>query len=143
MAVNGSVTPISFTAGPPSGKKWFISRILVTVTDTSMTWQDFGGITALTNGMTLTYKSEGTTYDLLDGLPIKQNSNWTQYCYDVELMEGPGILDIVRVRWTFSNSGTFLVLNNANSDVFTSTVRDNLTALDEYRTVIQGYEVDE
>ena len=144
MNVDGSSTPVLFTAGPPAGKKWFISRIIISITDTGMTWQKFGGILgALTNGVDLEYQSEGTTYDLLDGISIKQNSDWTGFCYDASLAEGPGTLDMFRVRWTFSKSGTFLVLKNDDSDVFTCTVNDDLEDLTEYKTLIQGYEVDE
>ncbi len=143
MDVNGSSTPKVYTAGPPTGKIWYINRMILSITDTNINWQKFGGIAALTNGVDVDYDTAGVNIDLLDGEPIKINSDWVQFCYDTEVNEGPGTLDVVRVRWTFGKSGTVLQLNNADSDLFRVTINDNLNALTEYHTMIQGYEVDE
>ena len=143
MIVNGSSTPQVFSASPPSGKKWFITRMLLSIEDTNMTWQKFGGISALTNGIEIEYTTEGSNVDLLSGETIKKNSELSRHCYDTDLIIGVGTVDLFKGRWTFSKSGTSLLLTNTDSDLFKITVNDNLTNLNAFRVIIQGYEVDE
>jgi hypothetical protein len=141
MNVDGSSTPVVFSVGPASGKRWYITRLIMVLEDVAMNWNKFGGITALTNGVSIDYDDTGSNINLLDIHDIKTNQQFTHWAYDAEINSGS--TDVLRVRWTFDKSGTALQMNNANSDTFNITVNDDLTGLITFIGVIQGYEVDE
>jgi hypothetical protein len=141
LAVDGSSTPVVFSRGPGTGKKWFIYRIIWTIQDVGMNWQKFGGLSSLTNGVDLDYDTFGVNLDLFDGVAIKANNGFVHYCYDAEI--NPGTVDVLRVRWTFNKGGTALEMNNADGDTMNFTINDNLTGLTDFFAIVQGYEVDE
>lgn len=141
MDVNGSVTPVEFIAGPGTGKKWFVARIIIIMEDVGMNWSKFGGLATLTNGVELEYDSFGVVLDLLDGETLNKNKDFIEYCYDATIEASS--TDILKARWSFSASGTFLVMGNTDGDLFTVRVNDNLTGLSYFHIVLQGYEVDE
>lgn len=142
LNVNGSITPVEFSAGPPAGKKWFIARMIIVMEDNSMNWKKFAGISGgLTNGLDIEYSEGGVMKDLLDGEPIKTNLDFIEQCYDTEIDSEN--TDIIRVRWTFSKSGTFLQMNNTHADKMLIRVNDNLSSVDYFHVRIQGYEEDE
>lgn len=142
LNIDGSTTSVEFTNGPGTGKRWFISRMIMTIEDVGMNWQKFGGLPmALTNGLEIEYTDGGTTTDLLDSDKIKSNRDFIEFCYDGRIEAAS--TDIFKLRWAFSKAGTFLQMNNADSDVFTVRVNDNLVGLNYFHVTIQGYEVDE
>ena len=141
LAVNGSVTPVVFSRGPATGKRWYISRLILTIQDNGMNYQKFGGLAKLTNGVDVDYDSGGVNLDLLDGTTWKANNELIHFCYDADILTGT--IDVLRMRWTFSKGGTFLDLNNTDGDTFNLTVNDNLTNLSDMFAIVQGYEIDE
>jgi len=141
MTILGSLgSPQSFYAGPAAGKIWYVSRMIIFMEDNSMSWQKFGGVSELTNGVAMSYDSHNVYHDLLDGETITTNSGFINFCYDGEIDSSSS--DILRVRWTFSKSGTFLELDGDDGDQVSADVQDNLSGLAKYRTLIQGYEID-
>ena len=94
--VDGSVTPVVFSRGPGTGKRWYISRLIITIQDTGMNFQKFGGLSTLTNGCDLDYDSGGTNLDLLDGTSWKENNNLVHFCYDADILTGT--VDVLRMR---------------------------------------------
>lgn len=141
MTVDGSTTPVEFSLTPPSGKKWFISRVIISMEDTNMSWKKFGSLTPLTNGVSASFLLDSVSHDLLDGATFKENASFTKYCYDAEI--NTDTTDILRARWTFSKSGTFIELRNNTSDKIAVTINDDLTSLDSFQIIMQGHEVDE
>lgn len=65
MTVNGAVTSVDFTAGPPAGQVWYVYDIGLTIRDSGANDPDrFGAISGgLTNGVLLTQKIDSTEYD--------------------------------------------------------------------------------
>jgi len=45
LNIDGSVTPVTFSAAPPTGKKWFIHSLSLIMEDASINFTKFGGIT--------------------------------------------------------------------------------------------------
>jgi len=140
MNVNGSVTPVSFTAGPGSGKRWYIARLLVTLEDSSINHTKFGGQAALTNGIDFKVTESGTERDVIPHR-IKKNGQWRHFSYDSAIESAS--TDIMTIRWTFANGLTAFKLNNADSDNLKIIVNDDLTSISTFVAVIQGFEVDE
>ncbi len=140
MNVDGSSTPINFIAQPPSGKKWYIARMMLTLEDMAISHTKFGGLTPLTNGVDIKVTESGVERPLAEHL-IKTNSAFYQLAYDVVISSA--ITDILSMRWTFTKGGTFLELLNSTSDNFKVVINDNLTGLSSFQVLIQGYEVNE
>lgn len=140
LNVNGSVTPVDFTAEPPSGKNMIVYRLLLVMEDNSMSWTKFAGRSALANGVVIYVTEDGVERNIVTD-PIKTNRDYVWNCYDVEI--DPATTAILRMRWTFSRAGTVLVLKDADSDNFRIAINDDLSGISYFKATIQGYEVDE
>ena len=144
MVVNGGTTPVPYYAGPAAGEVWDIHRMLVYIEDGSASASTYGGISALTNGLTLKTTTGGltgaTNIDVLDGHPIAKNSDWSGTCYDLNITSPGQGNSIVSVRWTFSKGGAPLTLVGHKSEKFVATINDAMAGLVEHHIMIQGVE---
>lgn len=140
LNVDGSSTPVNFTAEPPAGKNMIVYRLLLVMEDASMSWVKFAGRSALANGVIIYVTEDGVERNIVTD-PIKTNRDYVWNCYDVEIDNATTA--ILRMRWTFSRAGTVLVLKDAESDNFRIAVNDDLTSVSYFKATIQGYEVDE
>lgn len=140
MNIDGT-TPVEFKIEPTAGKKMFIHRILITIKNDSITHTKFGGITGgLANGIEVKVVEDGTERFVHED-PIKLNSEFWEIAYDANIISSEK--DILVVRWTFSKAGTPLHLHSSDSDKFFVMINDDLTELDGFCILAQGYEVDE
>jgi hypothetical protein len=115
-----------------------IHRAIVFVRDGGV-WdaQDFGSLAGLTNGVDIEAVIDGTTYDLLDGTPVKTNADWARHAYDASFITiGTGDT-FMSTRWTFSKAGEAIVLRAG--DILRARINDNLSALTEFRIMLQGH----
>ena len=139
MNVNGAVTPVSFriTAPQQSGVKKFISRLNLSLFDLTITLSKFGGIAALTNGLTIkAFDSDDVLLiDLLDGWTIKRNGDWSNLAgIDVNKSS---IDDHFGVRWTLFAAGQpFHLTNGQYIEIL---VQDDLSAINDMHILAQGY----
>lgn len=140
MNVDGSVTPVDFTVGPGTGKKWYIAEALIAIEDSSINFTKFGGRSALTNGILIKVTENGVERDIV-GEPIKRNAGFSFIAYDSKISAAS--TDLMTVRWKISDSGTFIRLLKSTSDIIKITVQDNLTSISEFSASLVGYEVDE
>jgi hypothetical protein len=141
--VNGSVTPVTFKLiteeGPHRNELY---RMVVHIVDAGpLNADDYGGIAGgLVNGLDIgIYNADDSLLlDLLDGLPVKTNSDWGRLCYDVKTLDfGTGTDDAVAVRWTFSKDmGGPIILEEGQ--YIGVTVNDNLTGLIEHYFTLRG-----
>lgn len=140
MNIDGSVTPVDFTLSPPSGKKYIISLVMLVMEDGLMTYNTFGGITALINGVRFRVTESGIQRDLLD-YTIKDNFDF----YELSASAGMETrnTDVLICSWKFIRAGTVLELKNLTSDNFKVTIQDDLTDISKFVCILQGYEVDE
>ena len=140
MNVNGSITPMIFSLTPPINKKWVIHRLLLLIEDNAMSWNKFGGISPLTNGVKIDYDDNAIQTDI-SHTNIKKNRDFVIESYDTNIKSES--TDLLSMRWTFKKSGTPLVMLGSTNDEFRFTINDNLTGLIYFHAIIQGYEVDE
>jgi hypothetical protein len=140
MNVNGSVTPVVFTAGPGAGEKWYIFELGVTIEDSgNNTVERYGSISGVTNGTLVEQVISGTAYTFTN---VLNNLNIVETFTDHSFRG---------VSNSYLNSPNFftgkaelrvaVTLDGDNSDVIRVTVRDNLTGLDQHRFSVEYYRV--
>lgn len=141
LNVDGSVTPVVFNVVANTGKRFFIHRLILVMEDQNINFQKFGGIAGgITNGLDIEVKEGGQPIRSLGG-PIKLNAQFA--------FAGSGIAitasatDLMQVTFDVAARGTTLELVDSDSDFFRITVNDDLTPIDVFKVVAQGFEVSE
>lgn len=144
--VNGSSTPVPYWCAP-SEHMWAIHRLIVTIEDNAtITADNYGGVAALTNGVSLKimqgHQTTGeTVLDLMDGDDVKTHVGWAEHCYDVtEHTYGSGN-NFVVVRWTFATAGRPLILRSRLNQKLVMTISDDLSTLVTHQAQVQGHEI--
>lgn len=139
---NYSVTPGVFFIQPATGVKYVLTQF-------TFHYSDSGGFSgavygsaaaALTNGILLQATVNGVTYDLLDGLTIKDNDGVLHAFSNSELTQYAGAGASMTASFTAGLFETALVLNGTTNDKLFVTCRDDMTFLtDQYFTVRGRY----
>ena len=132
--------------GPPSGEIWDIYRILVNIRDSGSVNNDtFGALSALSNGCLLSVRRGGptgtVTIDLLDGHTIKNNGDWSHYCYDMNISSISAGDKQVTARWTFTKGGKPIRLTGGLNEKLVIQTQDDTTGLVEFSIMAQGIKV--
>lgn len=136
MAVDGSVTPVSFKAVPPEGKKWRINRVLVYMEGANpFSAEKFGDLNALANGTT----------NNLNGVKVtswKTNRDFALEMYDLNTIKSLGKEDrSFSGRWSFDKAFGKPVLIDSSSTGVELIVNDDLSGLTSFYIKAQGQEV--
>ena len=142
LRVDGSVTPVSFRYTVPTGKIAIISRMLTHIVDSGMQWQEFAGITALTNGLTIKALDvdDSVLLDFIDGNTIQNNGDWSHVAGSDEVLQLSAGPDLLAIRWSLFKTGFVPFLEEGQS--FEVLVQDDLsTGIDVLSILIQGREV--
>lgn len=141
MAVNGSLaSPVIFQIDPPLGTVWQFTRILFNITDqTAMDDAKFGGITALTNGVSLrATTAAGRTVTFANW---KSNSDMKLDMFDVDYStKAPSGFFGLTGRWTFTKAEVVAELDGDASPIqqLEVLIQDDLTGLDTFTMRGQG-----
>jgi hypothetical protein len=147
MAVNGSVTPQIFKISPGnlrSGVAWDITRMLFTIQDdNAMDSTKFGGIAALTNGITLRHMN--SHYKNI--FNAKTNGDFALHAYDIDYDDRASPLTdyYFRCRRSFNGfdkNGVVIRLHAETNDTLEIVIRDDLTGLIDFRAIAQGHVVE-
>jgi len=137
LAIDGSVTPVLFEAGPPDGETWFIDKLAFFIGDTgTINSTDFGAIVGgLTNGLLLDAIIKGATTNLGN---FKINTDISEFYID-EFAE----LEFADVGTSFRVSIRYnepIVLiggpTPAGSEFFRFTVRDDISPVNRLSSVM-------
>jgi len=147
MNVDGSVTPVVFRVSPAlleAGTRWDITRMMLTITDSSaMDDGKFGGAPPLNNGVIVRVKYNGTRKNIFT---VRENGEFRLRAYDVSYLDatlGPAGLESMGVRRSFNgqdkNGVAIRLVNDDDPDEFQIIVQDDLTVLDSFRVVVQGH----
>lgn len=127
---------------PPAGETYRLARMIISVEDTGgFTASKYGNLAALTNGVEIkVFNKDGASemLDLTAGLPIVKNAQWGALCYDVDLKDWGAGNDLLLVRWTFSTTGSSIVLDGDDEQSLEVIFNDDLTGLIDHRFMIQG-----
>jgi len=139
MAVDGSSTPVVFKY-TGTGNGLYAYRINWIIADAGIRIYDFfGGVAALTNGITIKAIAADDSTVLIDftnGEPIKRNAEFSSLAgTDAPILDSVGT-DILSVRWTLEKAGEPFKLGLGES--IQVTIQDDLTGLTEMSAMIQG-----
>lgn len=139
MDKDGSLAPIDYIAGPVSGSKWHITRmmpsmVLSTAGDDGL----FGNLPALSKGQ---YFRKENMVETENYFNIKENSDFAIEGYDIRYPTrsgGQGSFGMSS-RITFKKNGSVIELSGDEGHVFRCTTRDNQGGLGKYRVKIHGH----
>lgn len=147
IAVDGSNTPIHFYVGPsnlPINTIWHITHITIDILDTTeMDDESFGGISKLTNGITITKTDNEDWKNLMifrTNGDIKIISD--QFEYSNKAKTGYYGFNAIKRFSGFENNGAVIELTSNNKDAIRITVRDNLKDINRIRIMIHGHIID-
>jgi len=143
MNVDGSTTPVEFflsSGGTTAGTEWDITRILISMTH-EIAGDDglFGGIPKLLTGVYHRVE-DGTNYNIFNA---RENADLAIQGYDITYPNRSGKEGVfgTRSRITINGQdkrGVVFRLVGDTGDKFVACVRDDLTGLASYRTMLQG-----
>ncbi len=141
LSVDGSVTPVEFDIVANTGKIFFISKLTITLQDSSINFSKFGGIAALANGVQIVVKEGGLAERPL-GNPLQTNADFNHEGFEVNVQSSNEDLLTARI---FVKNGfqSSVALADADGDYMRITVNDDLTSITKIKILAQGYEVDE
>jgi hypothetical protein len=141
MAVVGTLaSPVIFEIDPPLGTVWQLTRIMHSITDqTAMDDAKFGGIAALTNGVSLrATTAAGRTVIFANW---KSNYDMKLDMYDVDYStKAPSGFFGLNGRWTFTKAEVIAELDGDASPIqkLELLIQDDLTGLDTFFMRAQG-----
>ncbi len=137
MAVNGSSTPVVFSAIPPAGKYWMITRLhIFLAAATDIAAGEFADLTALTNGCDI--KANGTVIDnWKDNIDIENTIPQldSQAMYGLSLRSLVGYIDFAGR----AGNGHGIKIGDLTNGI-SITVRDNLSTVAQFRCRVEGVE---
>ena len=136
MNVDGSSSARIFSAVPPDGKFWVISRLMIYFSASTAFAEDkFANLTALTNGVSILCNNE-EIFNWKDNMDI-QTSMW----------DADGKVVYTKADRSISGRMSFfkMVMNDGlkvsdNVNGFGIKIQDNLSTLDQFRARIEGTE---
>ena len=139
--VDGSSTPVTFHALPPTGVTWDIKSVRMAISDgTEMDDAKFGGITALTRGLLLRMKLDSRGYHNV-GL-AKSNSDLASLCTLTYSSKAPAGTYGLRAKCDLSNeSGVTLRVYQDKGQELELIVQDDLTDLTSVKFLAIGHVV--
>lgn len=138
-ATGSLASPITYVAGPPTSQVWHITNMTLTMSDNvDMDDGKFGGMTALTNGVTVRTKRNNVYHTLTNW---KNNSAIIR---DTGLItyasKAPAGTYGLSSEWNIKeHTESSLILNGATSDKIEVLVQDNLSDLLSFRIKVQGH----
>lgn len=145
LAVNGAVTPVSFSVSPSNLKNvsWDITWIEFHIVDNvDMDSGKFGGIPKLTNGVVFRH-TDGITKNIAN---YKYNSDFRHYNgnleFDPKAPAGQYGLSSMKIFGGQENQGIVIRLNSETNDMFEAIIQDDLTGLTSFHIVIHGHRVE-
>ncbi len=136
LAVDGSSVPQDFDFKPLAGQAWQMHRLRFAISDSSMRFDRFGGLSALTNGIELgRVNAAGVFTSFIEGnLPIKTNVDLAAYCSDFQIIDWSGTTDTLLVDWDFQTLlGGRIPLDEEES--LRIRINDDLTNLNTFQMI--------
>lgn len=133
MHVNGSVTPVVFSAVPPAGESWEIHRIIGYLEGaTTFDALTFGDLPALTNGVEIR----------INNILVGDIKNNLELALRFSAKDAPLILGkekrALLGEWHFVQTFGKPVLVNSSQGGVSFTINDDLSGLNDYHVVVQG-----
>ena len=140
LNVDGSGPSKLYKYTVPANKMVLITKVIFSIVDATIDPLDFGGISALTNGLLFKVhdSDDVVLLDFLDGRPIKTNADFDDLVgTDVEIHFGAGAAeDLLTVQLDLDEFGALMSLTVGQ--YIQVTVQDNIAALTEFHVTLHG-----
>lgn len=140
LAVDGSSTPVEFTAGPSGSEKWYLTELVIMIQDGgNLDATDYGSLVSLTNGLLIEHSLDSTDYSITN---LQQNLD-IGMTFSSQALEGSsqGFLNDANLFIGAFRIEPEITLDAANSDVLKATVRDDLSALTLHRLGYRAWRI--
>ena len=133
-------TPVRFSYTVPVGKTALLRRVNLSISDTKIRPQKFGGMsTGLAKGITLEIVdgSGSQLIDFCDDEPIKHNSDFVMLAgSDMDIITTNTSDDLVKVRWTLGKAGGSPLMTSG--ETFRLNVREDISDIIDMHAMVQG-----
>jgi hypothetical protein len=147
LNVNGSVTPVSFSAVPPAGKKWRVKRITGYIEGANhFSSEKFADLPALANGVVL--KINGVVLKIngvvlkINGVEIARWKTNRNMVFDMGFIETPTALAkadrSLAGEFCFVKAFGEMLLVDSNTGGIEIVVNDNLSTVANFKVKVQG-----
>ena len=150
MLVDGSVTPVDFFVEAPQDKDLYVTRVSFIISDQNMSLNNFGNISALTNGCRLFYTDELGEVDIAEalttnfefvrlcsGLPSFGDGTTAFIANNIEFLS-EGIIPILDLKDTFGFRWG-LEFRNGSTQKLILRIRDDITGIDAMNVIVYGF----
>ena len=146
LRVNGSTTPVEFSIDADADYDYFIKAISVKLADAGATFNEFGNLSALTNGVEFLWRSQDVgELTIHDG--IKDNLEWFRFSNTqpiiIDLSGGGADAVVVTIDLQVLFSSTWgLRLKKGTKDKLIFRVNDNLSSgIDTFNIIGYGTKI--
>ncbi len=142
-----SVTPDDFFYEIPVGKTFLLKTLVIYIEDGNNSFEsgDYGGITALTNGIDILVSINGVEASILAGVLIKKNTDFSKHGAPlIDITFGTGNESGASIVNTVELTGVMLPLNgdNVTPDRIIVRLSDNFTGLVDHSFKVLGPLID-
>lgn len=133
MNVDGSVTPQVFMLECPPKYHVYLESVSIFIQDEgAFTANGYGGVAGLTNGLKVLFRQGETVIaDVTDQVPIKSNSDWMSYSFEIHNFNFSGGQSVLAMSYNLAANGRPYKLSPGQN--FAVIVRDDLTGLTKHR----------
>jgi hypothetical protein len=158
MIVDGSTTPQEFVISADPDKDTYITSISWVLTDPGAVLNDFGALTALTNGCRLYYEDNNGIVDM--ATEITTNFEFIRFCqgtpsfadvkggvgggsfiaYNIDSANAEGIIPVLDIKRVFGLTyGIKLLAGTTQKLVFE--INDDLAGLSQFDAIVYGNQI--
>lgn len=141
LNVNGSSTPVVFTAGPGASEIWYVTQMIIFIQDGgSLDATDYGGIpTGITNGLLLEHSRNSVNHQIGN---LQNNIDIAMLFSDASFVgTSNGFLNDANLYVGPFKIEPEITLIGSTSDKLRVTVRDNLTPLTRHRIAFRAWRI--
>jgi hypothetical protein len=130
IATGNYASPTDFFIKPPANQIFLIDNVVTMIEDDlPISAEKYGGLAALTNGITIAKKdSGGIVTDMSDGKPIKSNADWGVNC-SLEISTFGAGNNFVKSGWDFTKLGYTQILDGRLGHFLAYTLNDDFSGL--------------
>ena len=130
-----------FFIAPTAGEVFVLHRMIIQICDAGIfPSSKYGFNVVLANGIRLEVQNQsGIIYDLLDGQPVKTNSQWERHSYDVHIDAFTVGDNHLGVNFVFAESGSAILLRGDRGEKLVCTLNDDYSDLTGHVMKVHGY----
>lgn len=135
------IAPVDYYIEALPGECLAVARVMIhTLAATDIDSLEYGDQPELTNGIQVFYRRSGVVLDVTNGLPIKINEHWGQWCFDsVPVRVGAtSKTPVWQSRWTLTKYGNPYGLVLSEGDRLGVRIRDDLSPLLRQTLIAEG-----